>query len=116
MTRVVINTCHGGFDLSDKALRLLFKKKNWILVEDMSKGYSYTVHYRQTDEGNEYFHPDFLPRIDPDLIAVIEELGEEADGDHAKIKIVEIPDDIEWYIEEYDGLEWVAEKHRTWYE
>ena len=22
--------------------------------------------------------------------------------------------DVEWYIEEYDGQEWVAEKHRTW--
>jgi hypothetical protein len=28
--------------------------------------------------------------------------------------VVEIPDGIEWSIQEYDGLEWVAEKHRTW--
>jgi hypothetical protein len=28
--------------------------------------------------------------------------------------IVEVPADVDWYIEEYDGLEWVAEKHRTW--
>lgn len=26
----------------------------------------------------------------------------------------DIPDDVEWEIEEYDGLEWVSEKHRTW--
>ncbi len=25
-----------------------------------------------------------------------------------------IPDDVKWQIEEYDGLEWIAEKHRTW--
>jgi hypothetical protein len=28
--------------------------------------------------------------------------------------VVEIPDGVEWEIAEYDGLEWVAEKHRTW--
>ena len=30
------------------------------------------------------------------------------------LKIIEIPDDVDWIIEEYDGNEWVAEKHRTW--
>ena len=29
--------------------------------------------------------------------------------------IVEIPDGVEWEIEEYDGDEWVSEKHRKWY-
>ena len=28
---------------------------------------------------------------------------------------VEIPDDVEWQIEEYDGTEHISEKHRTWY-
>ena len=32
----------------------------------------------------------------------------------ANHKIVEIPADVEWQIQEYDGMEWVAEKHRTW--
>jgi len=27
---------------------------------------------------------------------------------------VEIPDDVKWHIHEYDGLEHVAEDHRTW--
>jgi hypothetical protein len=30
------------------------------------------------------------------------------------LTIVDIPDDIEWQIEEYDGMEWVAEVHRIW--
>jgi hypothetical protein len=30
------------------------------------------------------------------------------------LEIVEIPDDVEYTIEEYDGLEHIAEKHRTW--
>jgi len=30
------------------------------------------------------------------------------------LKIVEIPADVDWVLMEYDGCEWVAEKHRTW--
>jgi hypothetical protein len=30
------------------------------------------------------------------------------------IKIVEVPADVDWVLMEYDGCEWVAEKHRTW--
>ena len=55
-----------------------------------------------------------IERTDPDLIAVVEKLGEEADGSCAELKVVEIPDNIEWTIEEYDGQEWVAEVHETW--
>ena len=38
----------------------------------------------------------------------------DASGEYAMLKIVEIPDDVEWVVEEYDGIEWVAEKHRVW--
>lgn len=55
-----------------------------------------------------------LPRDDLDLIAVIEELGESANGQCASLRIVEIPDGVDWEIDEYDGYEHVAEKHRTW--
>ena len=53
-------------------------------------------------------------RTDPLLIQVVEELGEEASGICAKLKIIEIPDGIAWEISEYDGNEHVAEKHQTW--
>ena len=39
---------------------------------------------------------------------------EKANGNHADLKIVEIPANVEWQIDEYDGAEWVSEKHRTW--
>jgi cytosine/adenosine deaminase-related metal-dependent hydrolase len=57
---------------------------------------------------------DRIRRTDPDLIAVIEELKDEANGRSAKIRIAEIPDDVEWHIAEYDGFETIAENHRTW--
>jgi len=48
------------------------------------------------------------------LVRVVEELGDKASGRCADLKVVEIPDDVEWEIDEYDGSEHVAEKHRTW--
>lgn len=53
-------------------------------------------------------------RADPDLVRVVEEMGEAANGAHAKLAIVEIPDGVEWGIDEYDGIEHIAESHRTW--
>ena len=41
-------------------------------------------------------------------------MGEHSWGPHAELLVVEIPDDVEWYIEEYDGREWIAERHRVW--
>ena len=55
-----------------------------------------------------------IERNDPVLVQVVEELGEKSSGRHAELKVVEIPDDVKWKIEEYDGVEWVAEQHRTW--
>jgi len=55
-----------------------------------------------------------LARNDPILVQVVEEMGDKAWGRYAKLAIVEIPDDVQWIIEENDGMEWVAEKHRTW--
>ena len=60
--------------------------------------------------------PDgYTDRADPRLVAVVEQLGEAANDRFSKLKIVEIPDGVAWHIAEYDGLEWVAENHRTWH-
>lgn len=59
-----------------------------------------------------------LPRHHPLLIECVEALGGEhregASGPCAALKIVEIPDGVDYEIEEYDGSEWIAEKHRKW--
>ena len=89
--KIVINRCHGGFSLSDKALVLYYKLS-----------------------GNEGMYSRDIPRDDLHLVKVVETLAKEANGRYAALTIVDIPDDVEWQIEEYDGMEWVAEVHRIW--
>jgi hypothetical protein len=62
-----------------------------------------------------YFSDRDIKRDDPLLIQVVKELKKKANGDFAKLKVVNIPDGVEWEIEEYDGWEHIAEKHRTWH-
>jgi hypothetical protein len=48
------------------------------------------------------------------LIEAVKKLKNEAHGPYSILKIVEIPDDIEWQVFASNGEEWIAEKHRTW--
>lgn len=79
----------------------------------MTVDHGYQFHCTGTPYGCMYLNGD-LERADPDLIAVVEELGNGANGQFANLKIIDIPNDVEWEIEEYDGVEWIAEKHRIW--
>lgn len=53
-------------------------------------------------------------RAHPELIRIIEEMGDAANGSCAELAIVEIPDGTDYEISEYDGREHIAETHRTW--
>lgn len=53
-------------------------------------------------------------RTDKDLVDVVEKMGEAANGWAAKLRIVDVPDDIQWEIDDYDGIETVHELHRSW--
>ena len=89
--KIVINACYGGFGLSKEALALFNERSGTVVA-----------------------YEDKIKRNDPILVEVVEQLGEDAADRFAELKVVEIPDDVEWQIEEYDGNEWIAEKHRTW--
>ena len=67
------------------------------------------------DRENYWFNDREIDRTDKELIKVIEELGCEANGSCAKLKVVEIPDDVNWEIDDYDGNESIEEVHRSWY-
>jgi dephospho-CoA kinase len=55
-----------------------------------------------------------LDRDDPILVRVVEALGEAANGETARLKIVEVPEEVNWKIEEHDGKERVIELTRSW--
>lgn len=112
---VAINICYGGFGLSQEAIRLYLERA----------GIEHTLQPREDRHSTERYGPlvvvndDLwterdINRDDPILISVIRDLGEAANAQYAELKIIKIPADVEWYIEEYDGKEWIAEKHRTW--
>jgi len=119
--KVVINACFGGFGLSDEALELLLQKKG-IEYESQPRKvsfgcevYEYYVKGHLGDGNYLISSYDFGgERSDPDLVAVVEEMGDQANGFASELRVVEIPDDVQWYIHEYDGLEHVAEIHRIW--
>lgn len=123
MKKVAINRCFGGFGISDEAFEKLLERKGIAfdkIVPEEKSSISGVIYYAagHAGEGDHYIseYDLYKDRSDPDLIAVIEEFKETANSWASEIAIVEIPDGIEWHIHEYDGLEHVAENHRTWYE
>lgn len=115
--KVLINAYFGGFGLSVDAFEKLLDRKGiaWEKQEGKFGNIEY-FHAGHVGDYNYYLYDRILTenRADPDLISVFEEMGDLANGRYSCLKIVEVPDDVEWEIDEYDGNEWVAEKHRTW--
>ena len=139
--KVVINRCFGGFGLSHEAVMRYFEIKGITVYPEQGKNYwklwtYWTVKPEDRIESKE--DEDFykmpiedraaynkahseqtiyerdIERNDPALVQAVEELGDKANGAHAELAVVEIPDDVDYRIEEYDGREHIAEAHRTW--
>jgi hypothetical protein len=84
MTKIVVSYSYGGFSLSEEAIAAIEARKGepvWCQGID-------------------------LDRHDPDLVAVVEELGERANGDYAELVIVQIPGN-QYNLLTYDGSETV---------
>ncbi len=88
--KVVINKCIGGFSISKMASD--FMGLDW----------------------NGYGSCRDISRDDPKLVECVEQLGDEANGRCARLKIVEIPEGTLYTIPDYNGVEHVAEVHQTW--
>ena len=132
MTKVVYNACFGGFGLSEDACKRYLELKGspyWIehdnkypslsifnvwlvppeerLKEKEGEAwYSMTrderIQYNQMHSEQTWNYRD-IPRHDPILVQVVEELGEKANGSHANLCIAEV--DGPYRIDEYDGNE-----------
>ena len=133
--KVVINACYGGFGLSEKAVMRYAELKGltlyperkplfttyWLVPEgereDQTNFHTWPLEERRASSvrrAKQTLDEHATPRDDPVLVQVVEELGDAASGRFSSLAIVEIPDGVGWQIEEYDGYEHVAEKHRTW--
>lgn len=135
--KVVVNKCYGGFSLSPAGVAALAKRKGrkcYFFTGGLSQPY---VRVTQTDaaesfmftafdvpvapdtNNNEAWEKHYLTccpedRTDPDLVAVVEKMGRKANGSCAELRVVEIPDGVDWELDEYDGIETIHEKHRSW--
>jgi len=138
---VVINNCFGGFGISDLAYEELIKLgipvRKYKKEPRNPKTGLYDIKV-PNNEGKIIFDRKLEPKSESDfwdwdlskerywdtwiekdrenpmLIKVIKKLGKKANTRFSKLKIVKIPADIEYIIEEYDGFEHIAEKHQTW--
>jgi fructosamine-3-kinase len=131
MTKVVYNACYGGFGLSKEACQRYWElqgKEIWF--EDGQFGAYFTVWFVPPEErpdeqkewssmtvdervafNHQYFKHTWsdrnVDRHDPVLVQVVEELGDKANGKHAKLAIEEVYGS--YRIDEYDGYETVKE-------
>jgi len=110
ITKVVYNACYGGFGVSRKAAERLLE----LGVEEMAQEIKEVDSYDLISLGDIYNIPNDLSRHDPRLVQVIEELGGDASGSYAELKIKEIKGK-KYIIEEYDGYESVKTPKDIWW-
>ena len=113
MPKILINNQHGGFGLSAEATRWLRQRGYPPALEHTMRGERFPD-TGAVCRGDYSLYLDDEQRSDALPIQCFAALGARASGDCCELKVVEVPDDVAWTIEEYDGLEWVAERHRVW--
>lgn len=139
MKKVILNKSYGGFSLSSKAYinyanklnkklyiykfnldtqkYYLVNKKNINNKDSMNLlflHYCFTNCGRVTQQLSNTIDLDNKYREDKTLIEVVEELGEEANTFASKLVVVEIPDDLDYMIDDYDGWETLHQKVQEW--
>ena len=95
--QVVINTSYSNFAISPDAISLIQKKIKNPKAKSQINAYAF-----DNDRSN------------PLLVEAVQKLGAKANGLYTTLKIVEIPDDVEWRVDAVNGKEVIREKHRMW--
>jgi hypothetical protein len=103
-------TAYGwtAMDIPDAVERGLFDDSGWNEMT-MEQRRAHNARYEEHD-----IEARPRDRTDPALVQAVEELGDAANGDYAKLNVVEIPDGVDYEISEYNGVERVDEVHRSW--
>ena len=109
--KIVLNKCYGGFSISKDAAEFMAEQgceRARLELEQYREEQSwYGFGYIKGMDG-EY------DRTSKYLIEAVETLGDFANGDCADLEVIEIPDNIDYFIDDYDGIESVHESHRSW--
>lgn len=132
MKKVILNKCYGEFGVSDKVYEEYAKAKGFNLFRYEKKDIDkfvitdnknlFLVHYSKIYLGKQcknipneaFLYLDDRYREDKTLIDIVEKLGEEANGIWSKLVVVEIPDDLDYVIDNYDGIETLHQKVQEW--
>lgn len=126
--KVIVNRRFGSFSISERAMQMLAKKKGWFYTELIDPRYPESnphilvsktpitsiEEWDNAPEGEVITSHCTNLRTDSDLISVVESLGPAANTLFSRLEVIEIPNDVNWHIVEYDGRERIAEDHRTW--
>jgi len=129
VTKIVINSCYGGFSLSVEGMKRyaeikglplyiegndfyptfwtipaeertgLIDQKNWSTFTDEERRQSNQLFSKYTISSRDF------DRTDPILVQVVEELGSKADGSCAELTIETLEKGTLYRINEYDGYE-----------
>ena len=133
--KVILNKCFGGFRPSREAYELYVKKKGQkLFAYELAPDLTYRrtsekdglfITFTTRDYGDNpksddfdwendvlYLNSDY--REDPVLIEVVEELGEKASAYVSDLRIVDIPDGMDYVIDDYDGVETLHARVQEW--
>ncbi len=130
--KVVYNSRHGGFSLSTEGIAAYAARKGitlyledshygltvyWTVPADQRSGILRDDEWHTADmdarrKSNELYarmtlDDRSISRSDPELVAVVEAMGDAASGTHASLRIAEVETGKRWRIDEYDGAETV---------
>jgi hypothetical protein len=113
MAKIVINTSYNRFCVSHQAFLRLRELGQPDALHETDQG-AYWPAAASPHEPSLNQCGALIPRDDHRLVQVVEELRSEANGHGAELKVVTIPDGVQWVIEKKDGGEQVSEQHRIW--
>jgi len=113
MAKIVINTSYNPFCVSHEAFLRLRELGQPDALQETDDGAYWPV-AASPHEPSLNQCGVLIPRDDHRLVQVVEELQSKANGHGAELKVVTIPDDVQWVIERKERGEQVSEQHRMW--
>lgn len=134
--KLVLNKCYGGYGLSSEAITELYKQGSKAVKFSTFSQY-FGRKWKSMTQAEKDRELDFSTRLlsavvledgivtqdsswdvsirsCPKLVKLVEDWGDKANSRHSKLEVVEVPDGLDLQFDEYDGIEFIEEVHRSW--